>query len=481
MLMFSFKVEKSQKEARLDSLRGIFERIKNQELLVELSDRLKGWSSFSQALSVEHHKLQSNVSFFVEGLTGEKELTYQKAIRILRDISVNKTEQSKVLYEAIEKQQTQIALQQQIITCLEYRHAIEELPNMTSSLQNPPRPTDGHSGAWKKTWRLAVECELDVMIRIYINPPPTEPATVASPGTNEDASSEHTAPANKDASSGNTNRVVPPAARLFLRQLLQYDFDKWAKNSAPLKEAKRTVKVPESHKKKKVKGKEQNLSQASAVDVVEEGDMDWLQGQDTEDAKTITDTTNPTGFGELGDVNTVADEDEDEGSNVTEPAEPVYHAHIKGNAETQGVTVEAEVIEEAESAEPAVNAETTKTTEPAKYAEPRQPAEATTVTGSKRNKESQRKPYQTTGNYFLVTHFNPDYETWPSFQRGDALYHDLSRNIHGYNKSYETHEINFSNSDLLLFSWLRPDPEDFDNETKEVMWNKVWEKRGLGS
>jgi len=42
VLIFSSKVEKSQKEARLDSLRGIFERIKNQELLVELSDNLKG-------------------------------------------------------------------------------------------------------------------------------------------------------------------------------------------------------------------------------------------------------------------------------------------------------------------------------------------------------------------------------------------------------------------------------------------------------
>jgi len=278
------------------------------------------------------------------------------------------------------------ALQQQIITCLEYRHAIEELPNVTSSLQNPPRLTDGHAGAWKKKWRLAVECELNVMIRLHIDPPLTKPATVASPGSS------------KDASSGNTDRVVPPAARSVLRQLLQYDFDKWAKYSATLREAKRTGKLPENHKKKKVKGKEQNLSPASAVDVLEEGDMDLLLGQDTEDAKTITDTTNTTGFGKLGDVNTVADEDEDEGSNVTKPTEPSYHAHIEGNAETQGITVEAGATEEAEGAEPA------------KHAKPRQPAEATTVTGSKRNKESQRKPYQTTGNYFLITHFKPDYD-----------------------------------------------------------------------
>lgn len=86
---------------------------------------------------------------------------------------------------------------------------------------------------------------------------------------------------------------------------------------------------------------------------------------------------------------------------------------------------------------------------------------------------------QTTGNFKLVDLFQPDYKTWASFHRGDNMYHDLSRNIHGYGKSFDAHGVNFSSSDMLIFNWLRPDPEDFDPQTNEVMWKKVWEKRGL--
>ena len=162
-------VETSWKEERLMFLNDIFNRFDNKALLIEISDILRKGLEDPHELSAELEKFQSNICVFVEGMTGEKALNYPKAIQSLRNMSVNKNEQAKVLYEAIERQQMEIIKQQQIIACLEFRHALEELPNMTSTMQLPPRPAHGHAGAWKRTWRLAVECELDEMIRIYID------------------------------------------------------------------------------------------------------------------------------------------------------------------------------------------------------------------------------------------------------------------------------------------------------------------------
>ncbi|OAL49827.1 hypothetical protein IQ07DRAFT_644112 [Pyrenochaeta sp. DS3sAY3a] len=170
-------------------------------------------------------------------------------------MSVSKNEQAKVLYEAIERQQMKITLQQQIIACLEFRHALEELPNMTSTMQLPPRPAHGHAGAWKRTWRLAVECELDEMIRTYIKPSiknsVTEEASTELPASaSEEAPAEPPIPAN----------VAPRNARLSLRELLKFDFDNWAKGSALLKEARRTKTVSKSGKPKGRNGEVQEVA-----------------------------------------------------------------------------------------------------------------------------------------------------------------------------------------------------------------------------
>lgn len=264
-------------------------------------------------LSVELEKFQSNICVFVEDMTGEKALNYPKAIQTLRNMSVNKNEQAKVLYEAIERQQMKIALQQQIIACLEFRHALEELPNMTSTMQLPPRPAHGHAGAWKRTWRLAVECELDEMIRIYIKPSTKNSLTgiganlsqsadpnktsgalpapeSASPGKillegeqpspkrpspelqeasaslpvfgAEEAFTELPASARGEASAESPipADAAPRNARLSLRELLKFDFDNWAKGSALLKEARRTKTVSTSENPKGPKGEVQEVA-----------------------------------------------------------------------------------------------------------------------------------------------------------------------------------------------------------------------------
>ena len=88
----------------------VFKESHNQSLLIEWSDILKNGLANPQDLSAEQDKFRSNICLFVEGMTGKKGLKYQEAILTLQDMSGNKNEQAKVLYEAIQRQQTQIHL-----------------------------------------------------------------------------------------------------------------------------------------------------------------------------------------------------------------------------------------------------------------------------------------------------------------------------------------------------------------------------------
>lgn len=170
VLRISFTVENYWREERRRSLEIMFADTEDKVLLKEISNLLKEWSKDPRLLSAEHDKFQSNICLFVEAKTGRKGLQYREAIDKLREISVIKSEQSKILYEAIEKQRTEIALQQQIITCLEYRFALEHFPQKDTPemviLSNPSA-----TSAWRRMWKLAVEGELEKMIQDYINPP----------------------------------------------------------------------------------------------------------------------------------------------------------------------------------------------------------------------------------------------------------------------------------------------------------------------
>ena len=440
------------------SLQAIFKESHNQSLLIEWSDILKNGLANPQDLSAEQDKFRSNICLFVEGMTGKKGLKYQEAILTLRDMSVNKNEQAKVLYEAIQRQQTQIHLQQQRISCLEYRHVLEELLNRKSKMETPPRPTHGHAEAWKKTWRLAVECELDKMIKIQISLLPAESNLVTSPDskrslenhvvssepkqasttqttpTPKSTSSNSSAPTNEATLSTNTSPTVLSAARSSLRQFLQYDFDNWAKGSTQLKKARNTRKIPEREKRRQASSGPTD-SKLGTFPNIDDFGFERLYDP-VEPGAGISSTEHPDA------TDTIKDRDPID-------AQETHDAIITGTTETGSINnMNASQIRD----------------------------DTHTVSKSKHAKTSQ---YKSTGNFFLVKHFEPDYETWPSFQRGDSMYHDLSRNIHQYGKSYEIHEMNFSNSDMCIFDWLKSDPEDFDSETKEVAWSKVWKKRGL--
>lgn len=150
---------------------------------------------------------------FVEFMTGRKDLGYQGAIDFLRDLAVKRSNQWSILYKKIEENDSEITRQKQIITCLEYRHVLENLPNKNCSHV----VAKGYSATsvWKETWKLAVELELEDMIRGYINS-----RNPSQPGT------------------------IPPAPTSRLRPLLQSDFDFWASKRLPKQVSQLAVSQP---------------------------------------------------------------------------------------------------------------------------------------------------------------------------------------------------------------------------------------------
>ena len=365
------------------SLLHVFNSVKDSPDFQDISTLLVRASEDPRLLSAEQDKFRSNVCLFVEAKTGRKGLQYREAIKTLREMSFMKNEQSKILYEAIEKQRTEIALQQQIITCLEYRHAIEELPQKNVPIMTALAGTNSGTGAWEKMWKLSVERELDSMIADYIIPPNSVPLPATSTTTVSPAGGIPaigvTSTLSAAPSAISTPSSTPPPASSYLRALLQSDFSYWAKACTQLNTDKKNKNV-----------------------------------------RTAT-STNTAGAGAA--------------------AGPGSGSAVTGS--------------------------TSAGTAPAKA--PRRPKAAPPAAVQT----------WTTGNFFQVDFYKPDYETWPSFQQGLNLYSELSANIHTYNKSYEIHEMNFTRSHRLILQWLKPDLDTIDPNTKKVDWEKVWKKRGL--
>lgn len=158
-----------------------------------------------RTLSEEQDEFQSRVSQFLEHLSGESESDFKKATSRLWDIGTENKQQWDILYKVIEKQQTEIYQQGQLISCLEYRHALEMLPNRSAAmLQGLPGKAPSATLVWKKTWEGAVKLELQHMIheRIFNN-------AAASPA-------------------GGPPVPPVPSQRTGLQDCLRSDFDFWA-------------------------------------------------------------------------------------------------------------------------------------------------------------------------------------------------------------------------------------------------------------
>ena len=103
-------------------------------------------------------------------ITRKRDRSYADALDSLSGIAAQRSKQWETLYKAIEKYRSQIAEQEKIIICLEYRHVLENLPNMTSlGKRFSANDLSNNTKTWECTWTLAVTDELEHMIDEFIN------------------------------------------------------------------------------------------------------------------------------------------------------------------------------------------------------------------------------------------------------------------------------------------------------------------------
>jgi len=239
--MFLCIVELSWQIERRRMVVNIFQNWDNDicpsETLTDVLDMLKELSNDPVPVSTTHHHFQLNVCKFGTLLTGKISQNYPDALQALRDFGGQRTQQWKLIYAEVEKLSAEIACHKQIIACLEYRHVLESLPNKDAikrkfSLTKAPQAA---TPAWQYTWKLAVEACIESMLQDYFvtKPPPTASTAAPLPATGAKtttvpATLPPAAPA--PTASGPTASAHPSH---LLKQLLQNDFDYWAKTNKP--------------------------------------------------------------------------------------------------------------------------------------------------------------------------------------------------------------------------------------------------------
>ena len=135
-------------------------------------------------MSAIYHQFQLNVLTFTSTIvSGSAPTTVKGALQSLRDTGAERHQQWQILYTAIKDLNTELAEKRKVITCLAYRHALEKLPNESSTVWRTVwarhGSPNGATGKWKAMWELAVEKELLRMVHEYNGlpaatvPPPT--------------------------------------------------------------------------------------------------------------------------------------------------------------------------------------------------------------------------------------------------------------------------------------------------------------------
>ena len=188
------------------------------------------------AISAAHKHYHLATDAFVEIISGARPGGFHDAIRTLREISKQHNQQYKHLYDEIKTMRAEVAMHQQIIACLEYRHVLESLPRKDVLLQKfSLQPADLKDAAptWKYTWRLAVETELDALLREVIS---------KRAATRTGASVTTPAPqATGTAQPPHGPNIQPPPR---LTSLLRNDFELWVKRHAARMNAMVATGVP---------------------------------------------------------------------------------------------------------------------------------------------------------------------------------------------------------------------------------------------
>ena len=159
---------------------------------------------------------RSSVMAFVEALSGNRPGdapdvadpdNFRDAINSLREISKRRDPQLRYLYDEIQTLRAEIATHERIITCLEYRHVLESLPQKSSLKNNGLlAKTKDATTIWKHTWKLAVEKQLTAMLEAKI-----DERIVASGNAAPQRTATH--------------------SDLHLETLLRFDFEYWVRTN----------------------------------------------------------------------------------------------------------------------------------------------------------------------------------------------------------------------------------------------------------
>lgn len=171
-----------------------------RKILGDMFTELSKQFSKPTKVSVIHQQFQHNLKAFSRHVTGVHMDEDHRALETLRRYSKTRNEQWKPIFPHIEQLSGEATKHEHIITCLAFRHAIENLPGVARTSKS--RAT--HSSCWGEIWTTAVENELGKMLheRILV------------------LAKRHC-----------TRTTSAKSLAAHLRQLLQNKFDHWAANT----------------------------------------------------------------------------------------------------------------------------------------------------------------------------------------------------------------------------------------------------------
>lgn len=120
-------------------------------------------------ISAVHDNLLIKTRAFAHMLSGKQAANFAEAIQILRATSIERRRWSFLLDE-LQRLRDQNSYHEQIITCLQYRHVLECLPNKdVIKRELKLTPSTGATSIWQHTWKLAVKAEVKIMLQNHIN------------------------------------------------------------------------------------------------------------------------------------------------------------------------------------------------------------------------------------------------------------------------------------------------------------------------
>ena len=136
-------------------------------LIAQISDRLREFAQSELPLSAVYHEFQLNLRKFCEMVTGNEEPNSNLVdiFKKLRDCASHRQQPGTPLYDTMRDLRADITKKQQIITCLGFRHVLEEMPDRGEIARHFVNPnTLGATGHWKMTWQFTIERELVLLL-----------------------------------------------------------------------------------------------------------------------------------------------------------------------------------------------------------------------------------------------------------------------------------------------------------------------------